>query len=1156
MKKQKKNPPAKTGVTETPAQVQARAEDTGETKIIASVPEERNAPAGTRRPPFLIRQPWIFALALALIFLAIDGTARLRTIYMVTDSGVGGTPALISDPKSITGYCGNQNKMIMPAIGTDGYHWIMQTQRMVSGEEGIRVRHTDYDNPPNGRDVHWSSLLHWVVAALGWVYAKATGSSIVQGLMWAMPWANTFGLVMFMLIAVPLVARRFGAVAASLLAIGFIAVYPYYEFSIVGYFDHHGLAASYDLAMVLFLVAGGAGWLRTDVEKPDRLGPVEKPLWNWLPDRRRAKPWFILSAFFGGMALWISAASVVPAMMGVGIAALVGTGWLGRSLNPKSPWKPDPTLWRLWGIAGCCSSLFFYALEYMPSNFTWRLEVNHPLFALSWLGAGDIICRLCQFLHAWKLPVQNPVAAPIPAKSATLPASDAPVASSDNSPFTLRNFVGVVIDLVLVASIPVAILTHPASLGYAKSFFIIPDYFLWSLHTDYIIEFRSLSRQLSYLSWQEIMGGISLVPVVMFLVIMLLWRNDEFKSAKILWWVMRIVLIGIGWWFIHSVYFAVVWQYSKDAWLNNALGYDSHQAAPDALDQATSKVEPIAHLLTLIPDAFTMLLLLLLPLAIETKPDLARPWKALLIVAVFPAGLVMLLAFKQIRWLGIDCALWLGVLATTALVSLRAGQGFKWTTTRLIVTGIFLFVIVVPYPCFTVYQWFSYSFKYPVTMLDLTQVITRDVSQRLRARLGDNPGVIVSGPTTTTWMMYFGGFKGLGTLYWENIDGLKKVASIYSAGSEGEALDLVKKYGVTDIAIYSWDPFADEYAKLWRGRRLHDQTPTDSFVYQLLHSGKIPVWLRPLPYRLPQDGQLRGQYVMLLEVALDQTPQEAGVRVAQYLMSEQLNDQAETQLRSDLANYPNYLPALIALARLQQSRGQVDAFTDTMLTIRDNLNQLDKIPFADRVDLVIDFALANDHANVQDQVLATLHAATENGIRQLQPDALFNFIELVRQTGMAGVNPAIMTFAFSLLSLEGQTQVLTEQGSVAAHSGQFAQAVKFYGQALSIEPNNYYVLNNLALILASAPDASVRNATTALALAQKAATIDNFSHVESFDTLAAAEAENGDYDNAIEHMNLAIDRAQADNATGNQTDLINKLKLQLKSYQQHKPVYN
>jgi hypothetical protein len=84
----------------------------------------------------------------------------------------------------------------------------------------------------------------------------------------------------------------------------------------------------------------------------------------------------------------------------------------------------------------------------------------------------------------------------------------------------------------------------------------------------------------------------------------------------------------------------------------------------------------------------------------------------------------------------------------------------------------------------------------------------------------------------------------------------------------------------------------------------------------------------------------------------------------------------------------------------------------------------------------------------------------------------------------------------------------------------------------------------------------VRNATTALALAQKAATIDNFSHVESFDTLAAAEAENGDYDNAIEHMNLAIDRAQADNATGNQTDLINKLKLQLKSYQQHKPVYN
>jgi len=853
------------------------------------------------------------------------------------------------------------------------------------------------------------------------------------------------------------------------------------------------------------------------------------------------------------MALWISAASVVPAMIGVGLAALVGTWWLGRSLNPKSPWKPDPTLWRLWGIAGFCTSLFFYALEYMPSNFSWRLEVNHPFFALSWLGVGDIICRLCQFLHAWKLPVQN---SPVSAKSATLLTLRDEDDSANNSPFTFPNFAGLVLDFVLVATIPVAILLHPATLGYAKSFFVIPDYFLWSLHTDYIIEFRSLARQLSYLSWIEIAMGISLIPVVVFLVIMLLWRNDEFKSAKILWWVIRIVLVGIGWWFVHGVYYAIIWQYSKNGWLNDALGYDWQNATAEALNKATDQVSPIIHMLCLIPDGVTMVLLLVLPLAIEARPDLARPWKALLIAAVFPAGLVMILAFKQIRWLGIDCALWVGVLATVALVTLRAGQGFKWTTTRQVISGIFLAVIVLPYPLFTSWQWFNFSFKYPVTMLDLTQVITRDASQRIRARLGNDPGVIVSGPTTTTWMTYFGGFKGLGTLYWENIDGLKKVASIYSAGSEDEALKLVKQYGVTDIAIYSWDPFADEYAKLWRGRRLKDETPTDSFIWQLLHSGKIPVWLQPLPYRLPQDGQLKGQYVMLLEVALDQTPQEAGVRVAQYLMSEGLSDQAETQLRADLAQYPNYLPALIALGRLQQGRGQVDAFNATMQTIHDNLDQADKIPFVDRVDLAIDFALANDHTQVLNQITACLKEATEKGIRHLQMDSLFNFVELVRQSGQTDVNPDMLKLAITLLSPEAQAQILTEEGSVAAHDGKYADAVKLYNQALALEPNNYFILNNLALILATTPDAAIRNGTAALALAQQAGDIDKFQHIESYATLAAAEAETGDFNDAIVQVHLALDRATALNANGNQTAMIASLNNQLKAYEAHKPPRN
>ncbi|MGA2052500.1 MAG: hypothetical protein ABSH19_04230, partial [Opitutales bacterium] len=789
------------------------------------------------------------------------------------------------------------------------------------------------------------------------------------------------------------------------------------------------------------------------------------------------------------------------------------------------------------------------------SHFTWRLEVNHPLFALSWLAAGDILCRLCQYMHAQAAQSQ---AAPDKAASknknkTVLQIAAEQQAAAPAKSSLLPGWAWMTLDFIAVASIPAAVLLFPATLGYSRSVFIIPDHFLWSLHTDYIIEFRTLVRQLSQLSWQEISGGISMIPLLSFLVVGLLWRHDDFKTTKWAWWILLLIMVGVGVGFVHGVFFALIRDFSYHHYLATA-GFSPDNVTQDAVDQATTQAVAMAKFMTPLADVAAIFLLVVLPLSIEPPPDLPRPWKGLLLVALFPAIVLMVLAFKEIRWLGIDCALWIAALVAVATVTTRAGASFRWTTTREVMAGLFLALVVLPYPCFTAMQWNKFNYQYPVTMLDLTQVITRDVSQRLRARLGDDPGVIVSGPTTTTWMMFFGGFKGLGTLYWENIDGLKKVAAIYSAPSADEALKLVKEYGVTDFAIYSWDPFADEYAKLWRGLRLHDETPTDSFIWQVLHSGKIPVWLRPLPYRMPQEGQLKGQYVMILEVDLNQTPEEAGVRVAQFLFSQGLGDQAEAQLRNVLAEKPNYLPALTALARLQQSRGQLDAFNSTVQTIRENLSQANSIPFSDRVDLAVVFALINDRNEVRQLLTSALQSADEKGIRHLETDSLINFFELVRQMNLANLNPAMMKLAFNLLPVENQAEALSAEAGAQAQSGHFAEAVALYRQALELQPTAYAILNNLAMILATAPDASVRNGTDALAFAQKAADIDKFTRFESYDALACAEAETGDFANAINHVKQALDLAQSSNSGGtNQAALIDGLNKQLADFQKNTP---
>jgi len=828
-----------------------------------------------------LRYGWVFAVLFALAFLATDSITRLRGIKQTSDLYFEGTPAPAKDPASLTGYYGNSHVQIMPALGTDGYHWMMQAEEMVGGQNGLRVRHVDYDGPPGGRDVHWSGSLHWLIAALAWVDHVINGVPMNEALQREMPWANTFVLLLLILILPAAVWRRLGPVAAALLALGFVLAYPYYEFSFIGYFDHHGLAASCDLLMILFLVGSGAGCLRDETVRVERLTPVERALWQWLPDRRQAKRWVIASAIAGGVGLWVSAASVVPCLLGIGAGALLGEELLARDTQEKSCWRLDPTLWRVWGTAGACTSLVFYGLEYMPAHFTWRLEVNHPLYALAWFGAGDILCRLGLLMRG---------------------------RSADRTQVAMGQHVGwLLLDVMMLAAIPAAILIFQE-----KVFSLLPGTFLMFLHKDYILEFRTFLGQMKFLSWLQIVGGISAIP------------------------------------------------------------------------------------LTVVP-----------ALRLLFDSDLQRPWKAILLVALLPGLVVLGLALWMIRWLGICCAVWSAGLAAVALITSAPGSAFRWTILRKITAAAFLFIVLVPFPVFTCLQWYySPHFATPVSNLDQVQAVTRDVSQRLRLRLGVEQGNIVSGPTTTTWMMYFGGFRGVGTLYWENVQGLWITDMINSTPSMEQAHEFIKENHVTHLVIYSWDAFVMEYARLaqevnqnnplkWPGNG--PGTTDDAFLLRLLRQRAIPPWLRPIPYHIPDLPSLKDSFVLMLEVVPDQTIEEAGVRNAQWIISvgtPNSLDNAEKTLKGALDKKPDYLPALIALALLEKQRGEDNVFHDTLQAIGPHLDQADTLALDDRVDLCIALAANNQTQEAAREVAACLVMADEKSLRRVQPERLALFLEL------------------------------------------------------------------------------------------------------------------------------------------------------------------
>jgi tetratricopeptide (TPR) repeat protein len=86
---------------------------------------------------------------------------------------------------------------------------------------------------------------------------------------------------------------------------------------------------------------------------------------------------------------------------------------------------------------------------------------------------------------------------------------------------------------------------------------------------------------------------------------------------------------------------------------------------------------------------------------------------------------------------------------------------------------------------------------------------------------------------------------------------------------------------------------------------------------------------------------------------------------------------------------------------------------------------------------------------------------------------------------------------------------------LATGHSQFKEAVAYYRQALEFRPDRPEALNNLAWLLATCADATIRDGQQAITLALRACELTGFQKTIYLGTLAAAYAEAGQFDAAI-----------------------------------------
>jgi tetratricopeptide (TPR) repeat protein len=105
------------------------------------------------------------------------------------------------------------------------------------------------------------------------------------------------------------------------------------------------------------------------------------------------------------------------------------------------------------------------------------------------------------------------------------------------------------------------------------------------------------------------------------------------------------------------------------------------------------------------------------------------------------------------------------------------------------------------------------------------------------------------------------------------------------------------------------------------------------------------------------------------------------------------------------------------------------------------------------------------------------------------------------------------------------TKAYNKLGFAFKAQGKLNDAIGSYRELIRLEPNNHEIYNELAWIYATSPQEDIRNGDEAVVLATRACELTGFKKSEALDTLAAAYAEKGKFDKAVEYQLRAIELA-------------------------------
>ncbi|HEU5080106.1 MAG TPA: hypothetical protein VFT72_12910 [Opitutaceae bacterium] len=362
-------------------------------------------------------------------------------------------------------------------------------------------------------------------------------------------------------------------------------------------------------------------------------------------------------------------------------------------------------------------------------------------------------------------------------------------------------------------------------------------------------------------------------------------------------------------------------------------------------------------------------------------------------------------AFFRLRW-------WQVVDALAFVQAALATRALLRSQRSLILRGAWLIslVIVAGFGVVRLLRMASAPPEKQLSFAEVEGLVERDLAHWLAQHSPKTAKpIVLAPPDITSSLNFYGSLRGLGTLSWENKDGLAVALHIAIASTRDEAEALIASRGVTHIVIPSWNRFFENYT------RSTGRADEETFHGQLLH-WQLPLWLRPIPYELPRITGFQEQSVVILKVVDEQDAPSAEARIAEYFVEmgqlERARETGET-----LRRFPGNLSALVARGQVAFALRDADAFPAVMeaITQRMAAHADRSLPWDRRVSLAVILARGQQMDLARAQIERCLAEIDEPRLRSLTTYGLFHLEYLRKTFGLELPRPELQPLIRELL---------------------------------------------------------------------------------------------------------------------------------------------